>query len=756
MSIQNKNTNNSNDLFQLVVNRFLPFWPYLLLFITISFIGAFIYLRIATPSYEATAIILVKDEKKGSDDSRMIDALNVFHSKKIVENEIEVIRSRTLMKEVVKSLRLYAPIYMVSRVRTLSAYTTTPVNIAIKDPDEIIESDKIFFTYDDKNQRVKIGNLSYSIGKWEDTPYGELMFTINNKWANRTQNILYFTLVPVKKEVNFMLTKLNVAATNKLSSVVTLEFIDEVPERAEDILNSLIVEYNRAGINDKNSLADNTMQFVDERLIHVKIEIDSIERRIQQYRSEEGVINLSQQGSLFLQNVGDNDQRSAVIQMQQAVLDQVQKYINSGKSNGSIIPSTLGIEDPALSQQLSQLSTSELEYEKLKNTTAENNPVLVSLSNQIGQLRLNILENIRIQKINLKASKEQLIETNKKYAGVLQALPEKERKLLEISREQTIINNVYNFLLQKKEETALSYASTVPDSRVLDTAEASIKPISPKKTIAFAVALFLGFFMTFATIYIKDFSGNKILFRSELEELINFKVIGEIAYFKKNLNENKKAELIKKQFLKMIASIDLINRTNSIKKILITSSFAGEGKSFIALNLAKVLAEVGKKVVLVDLDLKKASISNSFNSDSAEGITEYLMYKKEIADIIQSTEYTNISVVKSGEHQSNEVALFSNGRIDDFFSHLSHSFDFIIIDSSPIDPITDNLIASQFCDFGLYVTRHAFTPKSLLKFQIMDKTFLNSDKMGVVFNAIKPRGFMKGYGYGYGNENLHK
>ncbi|MBC7451042.1 MAG: capsular biosynthesis protein, partial [Cytophagales bacterium] len=297
------NAGNESNLLTLIAFRFLPYWPLLILFGTICFIGAMAYMKISLPAYEANAILLVKDEKKGSDDSRMIDALNVYHSKKIVENEIEVIQSRQLMKEVVKTLGLYAPVSMDTRIRSVSAYTTTPVAIRVKNPENLVETEKVYFTYDSIHQSVKIGSAQYSINSWVKTPYGDLMFVPNTRLKTVTRNPLFFSLVPTKKVVMDHVKSLSVSAANKMSSVVTLTFVDEVPVRAEDILNELIRAYDLAGINDKNALADNTMQFVDERLKHVKVEIDSIEKEIQLYRSGQGAVNLSEQSSVFLRNV---------------------------------------------------------------------------------------------------------------------------------------------------------------------------------------------------------------------------------------------------------------------------------------------------------------------------------------------------------------------------------------------------------------------------------------------------------------------
>jgi tyrosine-protein kinase Etk/Wzc len=334
----------------------------------------------------------------------------------------------------------------------------------------------------------------------------------------------------------------------------------------------------------------------------------------------------------------------------------------------------------------------------------------------------------------------------------LQTIPEKERKLLEISRQQSIINDVYDFLLQKKEETALSYASTLPDSRILDVAESSIKPVSPKKIFAFPIALVVAFIFSIGIIYLKDFANSKILFRSEIETLTAFSITGEIAYFKKSLKPEIKEAFMKQQLFEIIASIGLFNQNNSIKKILLTSSVSGEGKSLISTNLAKNLAEAGRKVILVDLDFKKSTASHTLSSKTGPGVADVLKGQIEPYDVISPTQYGNLFLVKTGELDSNYAALLSNGKIQHLFSFLEQSFDFIIIDTSPIDPVADALILTQLSDLTLYVVRHSFTPKALFQFQNKKLDLLNTPSVSILFNGVKPRGFYKGFGFGYGAE----
>jgi len=751
-----KTSSNESNLFDIIKFKFLPYWPLLAMFVGFFIAGAMLYIKMAVPKYEASALLLLKDEKKGSDEARLIEDLNIFGSKKIVENELEVIQSRTLMKEVVKNLGLYAPVFMKGNIRVLSAYTTSPVSIQLKDPENVNAVDEVYFTYNNSNKKVTLGDKVIALNEWTETPYGTLKFTENKNLTLATENPLFFSLVPSKNIVKNLLGNLSVSAANKLSTVVNLQFSDEVPERAEDIIDELISVYNLAGINDKNALANNTMIFVEDRLTHVKTDIDSIEKQIQQFRSDKGAINLSEQSSVFLKNVGENDQKASLIDMQLSVLDQVQNFVNSGKSIGSVVPSTLGISDPVLSQLLTKLSTTELEYERLRNTTGANNPVLISLSNELNQLRPNIIESIRIQRINLKASRDQLNETNKKYSATLQTIPEKERNLIEISRQQSIINNVYNFLLQKKEETALSYASTIPDSRILDVAEASLKPTSPKKVIIFPIALLLSFVTTIAIIYLKDFSNSKILFRSDIESLTDHTIIGELSFFKGTSTPFSKNEFLTKQLYQMIAKLGLFNKENNIKKILVTSSIEGEGKSFVSLYLAKELAEAGKRVVLVDFDFIKTTISNTLAVDRSRGVADYLKGSCNASEIICPTEISNLFIVKAGQLRSNYASLFSSDLIHDLFSQLEQSFDFIIIDTALIDPITDDLIAKQFCDYALYLIRHGYTPKALFQFYNTANRTGEFKEVGIIFNGIKSRGFINGFGYGYGYEAPNK
>ncbi|RZK09188.1 MAG: capsular biosynthesis protein, partial [Flavobacterium sp.] len=409
--------------------KYFPYWPIFLLLITFTVTSAWFYLRFRLPIYQSSATLLIKDQKKGMEESKVLESLNPLSSKKIIENEMEVIRSRDLMKEVVEKLALYASIYKPGKWIDTPAYILSPVLIQLKKPEFLTEVERVDFSFDASMQKVKLNGQLYDLGQWVATPYGELKF-VKNKHATHNTASLYFTLTRPRKVVQSLLGNLKIEPAGKLSTVVYLSFRDNVPERSEDILNTLISSYEKASINDKVSLAESTLNFLDERLSYIANDLDSIERALQYYKSRKGAIDLSSQSKLFLQNVSDNDQKLSDVNMKLAVLSQVEQYVTSNNSRGGLVPSTLGINDPLLTSLLEKLYNTELQYEKLKITTGQNNPELSTLFDQIHKIKPSILENVRSQRRSLEASKTNLYTTNNAYGKMLSALPQQERDLI--------------------------------------------------------------------------------------------------------------------------------------------------------------------------------------------------------------------------------------------------------------------------------------------------------------------------------------
>ena len=468
------------------------------------------------------------------------------------------------------------------------------------------------------------------------------------------------------------------------------------------------------------------------------------------------MVDLSEQGRRYLQDAGQNDLRINDIKLKLSVLEKIENYIQSKNTGGSIVPSTLGVDDPVLTQLLQNLYSAEMEYERLKKTTAVNNPILASLLDEINKIRPNILDNVQSQKSNLNASLSNLYGTSGKYNTALKEIPENERKLLEITRSKAVKNELFAYLLQKREEIALSYVPSSGNDKVVTNAQASLKPVSPKGLKIYGIALFLAIAIWVAYVVLKELINKNILFRSEIEDSTQIPVIGELYQLKEGnlLSQDNPEDLaIMEQFRQLDAQLGLYSRTFRKKKILVTSSLPGEGKSFVSKNLAYSLAQSGKKVILLDMDFRKRNTTNSFNLKKHKGIIDFLKDDADLEElIVESDINSNLFILPAGTQGEDHTQLLLNGKLESIFEYLSLKYDYIILDSAPIGLVSDANLLAEFCEITLLVVRHAFTPKKVV--QRIDQNIANNNLKytGIVFNGLKKRGFVKedrGYGYGY-------
>lgn len=754
---------NRDNLFTILAAKFIPFWPLFAALFILGLIGAKLFLGFNNPIYQSDAALIVNDEKKGVNDSQLMESINVFESKKIVENEIEVLLSKSIINDVVEEQGLYAEIQESGFFTDKIAYSNSPVKIRLKNPNNEAtykDKEKVAFRYDSIKKTVEIEGKNIKIDTWVKNPNGgsDIMFVLNKNAGEVTNDDFYYVLVNPKVAASALLSNLYVGAANKSSTVVKLSYLDTDPIRGNDILNQLIISYKKAAIAEQNSLANNTLEFVESRMKQVGGQLQEVEKELQQYRAKEGVIDLSEQSSLYLQNVGEYDRRIADINLQLSVLSKIENYVVSKNTKSGIVPSTLGVSDPILSQLLQRLYDAEIEYEELRKTTAENNPILVALSNRIAQIRPGILENVRNQKSNLGASRSSLSGNSGKFNNALELLPEQERKYVEITRRKKNISNLYDFLVQKREETALSYAPTAGNIRVIQNAEAGQNPVKPKKIFVYAIALFLSLGGGLAWVSGKELLNSKILFRSELDSRTKLPILGELAFLDKPQNEllitQHQDIYIADQFMQILTVLGLYDYKKPIQTLLVTSSIPGEGKSYVSANLAQSIALTGKKTALVDMDLRKPGVSAIFGLENKKGMSEFLSTDL-ASNSIQNKDKSGLVIFPSGKKTLQSTELLTNQKLIAFFENLKNDFDAIVIDSPPTTLVSDASLLASFCDKVVITVRHDYTPKFIVNKIDENVTQKRLTPAALVFNGVKARGLIKqNYGYGYGYEAI--
>ena len=745
------------NLLSQLLQRYLPFWPLFIITVSIGLAVSWFYLRVQTRIYVASAKVLLKDPQKGGGDSKVLDALNIFSEKKIVENEIIVLRSSVILEEVVAGLDLYNSVFNKGKVRIEELYKgNSPVWFRAVDKNTINGGGKYFFTVDWKKQTVTINKQTVA---FNDTVSinGSAYFIVPNPAYNKTVTgkNYYVVFNTVSGAAGSFAGNLKAAATSNSSTVIEVKLETPVPEKGVDFLNRLFEVYNYEAVQDKNQIAAKTLSFIEDRLNLVTGQLDSVEKNIQSYKTRESVYDLGGQASLYLSNVSELDKKSGDVEIQLDVLHDVQQYVDSKGRRPGTVPSQMLINDPTLSGLIQKLYDAEFQLTKAESINGEKSDAVIMANQAVGRIKNDIRENLSTTRSNLNAVKSNVNSGIARNSGLLSQIPRKERGLLDISRQQAIKNNIYTYLLQKREETALSSAGTTPDLRVLEKGS-SYGPIKPVAKTFYLTGLMLGLLVAVAYVLLREQFNRKILFRNEIEEKTKVPVLAEIMYSDVKdtiaISEGKRT-IIAEQFRSLRTNLAFMGMNEEHKTLLVTSSISGEGKSFIALNLAMSFTLTGKKVGLMEMDLRKPKLSSYLGIKRDPGISNYLIGKTDIDSIVKETKYPNLFVISAGPIPPNPTELILNPKFAEMMDLLKARFDYIIIDSAPIGPVTDSQLISSYADTTLYVVRHAHTPKVFLRMiddMHKQQKFTN---MALIFNGLKPRGagILGGYGYGYGS-----
>ncbi len=699
--------------------KYLRYWYWFILALFLTLGCAFFYLQYAVPIYDISATILIKDEKKGSSaGNEILKDLDMFSGSKIVENEIEVFKSKVLAEKVIDELNLTVSFYSEGWIRDTELFKKSPVTlnyvslkeVAYKDPLYIRLVDSQNFELLDENKNV-VGKYLYTQSL--NNSYGRFRVFLNNPKA-KSGEIIKVRFGRREEMVQAFTKNIKVDLINPKSTVLQLGIENAVPEKGKAILAKLIEVYTFSSLEDKNSEATATLRFIGERLQLITGELKDVEKDVEVYKTTQGITDLSKEGNLFLEKVKENDTKLSEVDIQLKVLDGVERYLYSGQTN--VAPATLMVNDPILTSFIEKLGELEHQREKVSRTVQPGNPFLETINTQIANTKQAIRENVSNQKRGLIITKNGLQGNNNRFESAIRTIPRKEREFVNIQRQQNIKESLYLLLLQKREETALSYASTVTDSRVVDTPHSTPTPIKPTSKIVYLIALFLGIIIPAAVINIKEILNDSVQSRKDIEKITGLNIFGEIGQKAKDtegsLIDTKSRSFLSEQFRSLRTNLQYINTTTNHGKgtvLMFTSSTSGEGKSFVTLNLAATLASLNKKVAVLELDLRKPKLSNYLKESREFGISNYLVGTTNETDIIKTTSVNNLFLISSGPIPPNPAELLSNGRIETLINVYRETFDYILIDCPPVGLVTDAMLLLPFIDSCFYLVRHEVT-----------------------------------------------
>ncbi|WP_460995013.1 GumC family protein [Spirosoma harenae] len=748
-----------------IVFRYLRNWYWFVISTFLLIAAAYIFLRYQPPVYKSTASLLVTDEKKGIDAENMLKELEMFAPKKVVENEIEILKSYTLMDKVAKQLNLNVLYFEDTPYGKREIYEKSPIRLIIEQAKPALyDEDFLTIRFLDSHS-VSINDKSYPLNTSVQTPYGRLR-VFSRRSVNSQTNPLYIKTIGQTTLVNELVEDLKAEPTSKASTVISLSLETNVADKGEAILNRLIDVYNEAAVIDKNRVAANTLNFIEDRLTLISGELATVEKGVEAYKSSQGITDLSTQAQTFLQTVQQNDTQLSQVNVQLGALNDLERYISQQPGNRGGTPATLGLSDPILLGLIENMTKLEAQRDQLARTTSEMNPLLQTIDSQIKSTKSSITENVATMKEMLSTAKKQYTATNAKMEGVIRTIPKKERILMDITRQQAIKNNLYTYLLQKREETAVSFASTIADSRTIDAARSNEKPVKPNKPIIYLLFALGGLLVPIGVIASKDAMNNRIMRRKDVEESTHVPILGEVV--KKQQSEaivvaSRSQSIIAEQIRALRTNLQFLRENREGSQVLLfTSSISGEGKSFVSLNLGASLALVGKRTVILEMDLRKPRLRESLAGFPVGlGLSNYLIGEATLSQVVQPIpDQENYFIITSGPLPPNPSELLSGPRLEQLISELREHFDYVVIDAPPIGLVTDAQVIAPFADATLFMVRHDVTPKNYLKMietLYQEKRF---NKLNIVMNAVGDgdeqyysygyRG--NGYGYGYGNK----
>lgn len=767
MSLREKLGTEREDYVDLrqVVSKYTKYWYVFVLSLIICGALAYAYLYLATPQYKISSSILLKNEEADNNtlgNNQAMGEINFFTTKQRIDNEIEVLRANSLMQRVFQDLGLNATYYVDGQFKKREIYgAQLPIRLSITKLHPTAFDKMITITRKTSTTfelRDDEGNEStHKFGEEVSKPYG--IFTVIATPDNRTAEPIHILFHDIRKLANRYNEKLKVDAANKKASVINISLIESVPQKGKDIINKLLERYREEALEDRNLIAKTTITFIDERLKFLTSEITDVEKNVETFKAAHEVTDVASNADQYLTQASEYNRQLSEIGIQIDVLESIENYINSQSGKLEMVPSNLSIQDPTLAQLITKFNELQLERERMLRTTLPSNPLVQDLNEQLSGLQLNILENLHNIKSGLEITQKRLQSTSGRYRAQIQKVPSIERNLLEISRQQGIKGNLYLYLLQKREESALALEVTVPKTRTLDPAVELDKPVSPKPLLVYLLSVIVGLGIPFSGIYVKNMLNDKIENKRDVRQLTQTPILGEISH-----NTSGRSLTVTEDTGSSISELFRLIRSNlqfatagkENKVVMITSSASGEGKTFFSINLAASLTLVGKKVALLELDLRMPSLSKQLGRAPGVGISDYLVGAKKISieDIIRPhNSVPGLYVASAGSLPPNPAELMSSPNLAYLINSLKASFDYVIIDTAPVGKVADAFSLGPLIDSTIYIVRANYTPKSAV--ELVDDIYENKKLAHpmIVVNDIREDAKQRyGYGYNYGSK----
>lgn len=776
----------NTDLKELI-KSYTKHWKWFILSFLACIALAFFYVRYSVPNYVAEATIQISEEKDASSGLELFQEISLFSgSQNKVEDEIEIINSRSNLIEVVKSLGLNKTITVLGNIRSTNLYGSPPININFIAPDSTLNNAdfEFFISYssttsfgysksEDEPEELK------AFGKTISTPIGDMVITPNHEILKKYKESKMLVAVrPVGLIAQSYNERINIAVADEFSNIVFISLEDPNRQRAKDVINEVIRVYNQNAIKDKKVVADRTSDFIDARIAEISTSLSAVDQSAEDFKTGRGVTDIASEANINLNVGATNRQELANTQTQYNIASSMKDIVDQ-QAGYEVLPTNLGLSDPTIAGTTERFNQLVQERNRLLKSSNEKNPVIVNLDEQLSTLKRTMQASLNSAVNNLglqvnTLSNQQAIINSKIYSA-----PSNERALRDITRRQQTTESLYLYLLQKREEAQIAVASTAQKCKVIDSAyNPTPFPISPNRRLIYLASLVFGFLLPFSVIYLNTLLDNKIHNLHGLEKLVNdVPILGEIPKLTK-----KEQKLVVKDDRSVLAeslriirtNLDYLIKTKQTKHIdgkknnviYVTSSVSGEGKTFMSSNLSMILASTGKRVLLVGADIRNPKIYSFFTSDQIDklstptrnkdaGLTEYLLDPDlEIKDIINPmlVYHNEIDVIYSGKIPPNPAELLLSNRIRSLLTKVSQKYDYVIVDTAPLMMVTDTLLISEMADHLIYVVRADVTENRAVDFPIKLQEENKINGLCFVVNDVKAAelGYGGKYGYGYG------